>query len=424
MTLPLKPSIWTRRQFVSASVVFGTQKLFALSSRSHSYESVLPGWEAGELEIHHIDTGRGNATFLLAPDGTTMLIDCGASNDPLESSAPPRPDASRLPGEWVARYALRRARSAGRNTLDYMIATHIHPDHVGDIPPGTELPDDGGYVRTGLSQVDQFMPAETVIDRSFPDYGQLPPLQARFSANYLAWLAARRRQGKRVEPLEVGSTRQIHLRSSVKGPVFSVRGLAANGRVWTGVGEESGSVFPDLSSVAKKDYPAENDCSIALRIDYGSFSYFTGGDLSADTYDGRVLWHDVETPVTRVCGRVEVAVADHHAYFDACGPQFVKNLDAQAYVIPSWHLTQPGQAQLERLVGAWPYERRHDVFATEMLPANRLFNARWVKDMRSKQGHIVVRVAADGRSYKIFVLDSTTELDTVTLVCGPYACRA
>jgi len=54
------------------------------------------------------------------------------------------------------------------------------------------------------------------------------------------------------------------------------------------------------------------------------------------------------------CGRVEVAAADHHAYFDACGPQFTKSLDAQAYVIPSWHVTHPAQAQLERLIGAWP----------------------------------------------------------------------
>jgi hypothetical protein len=424
MTRPLKPPSLTRRQFVYAGLAFGSHKLLAISTRNDGHETTLPAWSPGELEIHHIDTGRGNATFLLAPDGTTMLIDCGSTHDSLDTSAPPRPNGSRLPGEWVARYALRRARLAGRNTLDYIIATHVHPDHVGDLPPNTELPSNGGYIPTGLSQVDQFMPAQTVIDRSFPDYGQLPPPKDLFATNYLAWLTARRRQGKRTERLQIGSVQQIRLRSSLKGPAFSVRGIAANGRVWTGIGEESRSVFPDLASVASADYPSENDCSIALRIEYGDFSYFTGGDLNADTHDGRQPWLDVEAPVTKACGRVEVAVADHHAYFDACGPQFVKNLDAQAYIIPSWHITHPGQAQLERLVGAWPNVKHHDVFATEMLPANRLLNARWVNDMRSKQGHIVVRVAADGRSCRIYVLDSTTELDSVTLTCGPYACRA
>ncbi len=424
MTLPRKATNWTRRQFVCASLALGGQRLLSLPTQGTPSGTALPEWSTGVLEIHHIDTGRGNATFLLAPDGTTILIDCGATNDPPETSAPPRPDASRSPGEWVARYALRRARAAGRTTLDYMIATHIHPDHVGDLPRGTELPADGGFVATGLSQVDQLMPAQTVIDRSFPDYGAVPPSRDPYAVNYLAWLAARRRAGKRVERLEIGSARQIRLRSSLEGPAFSVRGLAANGCVWTRAGEESRSLFPGRDSAGINDQPTENDCSLALRIEYGRFSYFTGGDLNTDTHDGREPWLDVESPVTKACGRVEVAVADHHAYFDACGAHFVENLDAQAYIIPSWHLTHPGQAQLERLVGAWPHAKHHDVFATEVLPGNRLFNSRWVHEMRSTQGHVVVRVASDGLSYKIFVLDSTVESGPVTLESGPYLCRA
>jgi glyoxylase-like metal-dependent hydrolase (beta-lactamase superfamily II) len=385
-------------------------------------ESTLPPWTPGELDIHHIDTGRGNATFLLGPDGTTLLIDCGASNDGPDTSAPARPDNSHLPGEWVARYALRQARAAGRQTLDYAIATHIHPDHVGDVPVGAAAGRDG-FVATGLSQVDALMPVETVIDRGYPDYGLLPPLKFPFAANYLAWLDARRRAGKRVERLEVGSREQIHLRDAEKFPGFQVRGLAANGRVWTAKGEESRSVFPKLEGVPAAEMPAENACSIALRISYGKFSYYTGGDLDAQTHDGREPWLDVESAVVEACGRVEVAVADHHGYFDACGPEFTKRLDAQAYVIPSWHVTHPAQAQLERMIGAWPNEKPHDVFATEMLPANKLWNARWLRQMKSTQGHVVVRVAADGASYRIFVVDSTREDGRGVLSCGPYRCR-
>jgi len=419
----LKSSAWSRRQFLYTGLAFGSRPLFALSPRDDNRLTELPSWSRGELEIHHIDTGRGNATFLLAPDGTTMLIDCGTSSGSSETLAPARPDGSKEPGEWVARYALERARAAGRTTLDYMVATHVHPDHVGDLPPNTALSRDGSFIPTGLSQVDQLMPAAVVIDRSFPDYGHLPPLQAGFAANYLAWLAARRRAGKRVEKLDVGSSQQIVLRSPHKAPAFSVRGLAANGRVWTGGGTGTRSIFPDLSSVPNESRPSENPCSIALRIDYGRFSYFTGGDLNADTHDGRESWLDVETPAVEACGRVEVAVADHHAYFDSCGPRFVRNLNAQAYIIPSWHLTHPGQAQLERLVGAWPGEKHHDVFAIEMLPANQLLNSRWLKDMRSTLGHVVVRVAADGLTYKIFVVDSTTEHGAVKSTHGPYTCR-
>ena len=81
-------------------------------------DATFAPWSPGMLDIHHIDSGRGNATFILAPDGTTILIDCGASNDGPDESAPARPDGSRRPGEWVATYALRHARAAGRNALD------------------------------------------------------------------------------------------------------------------------------------------------------------------------------------------------------------------------------------------------------------------------------------------------------------------
>lgn len=418
----LSPLI-SRRKFVYAGLALAGNASLAQFSPTKGQTIELPAWSRGVLEIHQIDTGRGNAMFLLAPDGTTILIDCGTTSNSSDLVAPPRPNGSLQPGEWVARYAMRRAKVAGRTSLDYMIATHIHPDHVGDLPADFKLPADGSFVPTGLSQVDHLMPAETVIDRSFPDYGALPP-QGAFATNYLRWLESRARAGRRVEKLKVGSQSQIKLRSRYDDLVFSVRGLAANGQVWTGTGEQTRSIFPDLSSVDQSDRPSENPCSIALRIAYGKFSYFTGGDLNADTHDGRQPWLDVESPATGICGRVEVALADHHAYFDSCGPPFVKNLDAQAYIVPSWHITHPGQAQLERLVGAWPHVHHHDVFLTEMLPPNRDMNSRWLKDVRSLQGHVVVRVAPDGDSYKIFVLDSTQENCPVSFVSDVYTCRA
>ena len=36
-----------------------------------------PGWRPGELDIHLIHTGTSENTFMIFPDGTTMLLDCG-----------------------------------------------------------------------------------------------------------------------------------------------------------------------------------------------------------------------------------------------------------------------------------------------------------------------------------------------------------
>jgi hypothetical protein len=66
--------------------------LFAIVAHAQTVKQLLPPWTAGYLYIHHISTGRGNAAYVVMPDGTTMLIDAGEA-DPqfIESVAPLKP---------------------------------------------------------------------------------------------------------------------------------------------------------------------------------------------------------------------------------------------------------------------------------------------------------------------------------------------
>ena len=125
----------------------------------------------GEVDIHHIDTGRGNCTLIICPDDTSIMIDAGAANVSDLTSDPQRPDAKHRPGETQARYT---ARCVSSGKLDYFVATHIHPDHIGDVSRLTNAPNKP-YQLTGVSDVDALLPIATVIDRGFPDYGSLPP---------------------------------------------------------------------------------------------------------------------------------------------------------------------------------------------------------------------------------------------------------
>src|SRR6187402_563202 len=54
-----------------ASVAAAPQSPIAVVGRP------LPAWQAGYLDLHHINTGRGNASYYILPDGTTMLFDAG-----------------------------------------------------------------------------------------------------------------------------------------------------------------------------------------------------------------------------------------------------------------------------------------------------------------------------------------------------------
>ena len=66
----------------------------------------------GELEVHFIDVGQGDS-ILIKQDGVNMLIDAGENNK----------------GELVVKYL----KSQGVETLDYVIGTHPHSDHIGGL---------------------------------------------------------------------------------------------------------------------------------------------------------------------------------------------------------------------------------------------------------------------------------------------------
>jgi hypothetical protein len=270
---------------------------------------------------------------------------------------------------------------------------------------------------SSIADVDALLPIETVIDRGYPDYGQAQPPANSYTETYLAYLKGRVANRRAVERAAVGSEGQIRI------PEVKVRSIAASGYCWTGIGEGSETHIHDLKGVPVPDRPGENVFSQAVRLTYGKFSYFSGGDLCFDTEDGRLPWWDTESPAVRVAGQTEVATADHHGYFDACGPEFVRALDAQAYIVQAWDVGHPGPAQMQRMVGDWPGRKLHDVFVTDLIPANAVMNRRFAPKLKGQNGHVVVRVAKGGDSYRIFVVDSSRENGLVTGVFGPYWCR-
>jgi len=46
-------------------------------SSSNQIGKAYRGWHEGEMDLHHIYTGRGESNFMIFPDGTSMLVDAG-----------------------------------------------------------------------------------------------------------------------------------------------------------------------------------------------------------------------------------------------------------------------------------------------------------------------------------------------------------
>ena len=172
--------------------------------------------------------------------------------------------------------------------------------------------------------------------------------------------------------------------------------------------------------MATADIPDENACSAALRLRYGAFGYFAAGDLTSNSFDGTLPWRDVETPAAQAAGPVDVAVAAHHGMFDATGADVVRALKPRAWIIPAWHVAHPSSDVLERMLSQRLYPGPRDVFATGLSPANELAH-KWLTDrLAARGGHVVVRVAPGGGSYRVVVTDNRDEGDRVISQSGPW----
>jgi len=376
----------------------------------------LAPWQPGWLDIHHIATGRGNATFIMLPDGTSMLVDAGGSLNGLDVSVAPRPDASRRPGEWIGRYLKRHLARADLAGLDYLLATHLHPDHTGDVDASSPLAANGAYRLGGVTDVAELVPIRSLVDRGYPDYDFPLRFKAPFADNHIAFIAARRKAGQTVEAFRVGSADQFSGRAHRPTETsFEVRNIAASGMVWTGEGTRTRNLFPPLASLPRADWPNENQCSAAIRIASGRFSYFTAGDMTSYTQDGALPWHNVLGPAARAAGAVSVATADHHGMFDGLDADIVRTLRPRAWVIPSWHIVHPDMLQLERMFSERLYPGPRAVFATTVMRENLLANGRLTRKLHSHDGHVVVRVLPGGERFYVAVTDNRDERDLVTL---------
>ena len=157
----------------------------------------------GALEVHYIDVGQADSALILC-GGESMLIDGGNVAD------------SSLVVSYLA--------DQGVDSLDYVVCTHAHEDHVG-----------------GLSGPLSQYPAEHV----------LAPVTEYDTKAFENFLKYTRQQGLEVTSPSPGDT-------------------------WT-VGDASVTVLGP-----QKAYEDTNNTSIVLRLDYGETSFLFTGDAERD----------------------------------------------------------------------------------------------------------------------------------------------
>ena len=195
--------------------------------------------------------------------------------------------------------------------------------------------------------------------------------------------------------------------------------------------------------------PNENASSAAMRIRYGSFDYFSGGDLPgvpggevSRTMPGAPArrpppeWADMESPIAWVTGPVDVLVLNHHGGQDTTNAFFLSVLQPRVAIAQVWDSIQVTAEVLQRLRSERIYPGPRDIFTTNGLWKGKkehmivfygeetaLRHAEDLQKITANQGHIVIRVAPGGASYQVYVLDDSQESFGIRSVHGPYESR-
>ena len=362
-----------------------------------------PGWKKGEFDIHFIQTGTGEQTFFIFPDGTTMLLDCGDMYRPQYLRHVPRqPSDARLGGEWVSRYV---QRLIPERSIDYFVLSHWHADHCGHPELRSEKTADGRTV-CGITRFAEDFAIRHYFDHQYPRSGVYRRNADDASLEMMRrWIPhMQRRCGMAAHEFKVGALNQIAmLRDPACCPDFSVRNLFANAVYWDG---DSG--LTDFAPRYFAKHPdadggiPENTLSLGIRFQYGPFRAYFGGDIDLPEY---------EELLGPVVGPVDVCKTNHHACPSSMGAAFCRCVRAQAYMTSIW---SPNQIDARNLV---------NMASRELYPGDRVILPGYLPEIKRReyaglafmldippvQGHSVFKVAPGGGTFKLFILDAGDE---------------
>jgi len=403
----------SRRSFIGGgTAVLGMGALgmraWAEMARHPLAGTTLPKWEKGHFRISMLFNGRGESAFLVMPDGTSLMVDCGDYVFRGRDVVTHLPDDSRRAGEWISRYVLRE--NPNGRKVDYFLLTHYHSDHAGSGKFSAGRGANGTYSISGIGQAMDMLDFTTFIDRSWPNVNDPAPRNDNFDdwtvKHVKEVYAEAERRGIKVERfrLEKGSDqiRQLH----GGGGKFSFTPLCARGEIL----RRDGTVL-DLGKYGRpRSRFGENELSIGFVLSLGDFCYFTAGDFQGGVKgaDGKRV--EIEDILAAECPQVDVAKANHHGHH-SMPDKLVNALRARVVLAGVWHQAHMTRDAVRRLAkGGWPC-----LYAPGLFPERRRKEdaaEAWMKDVAPesfKGAHAVVDVAPDGASYRLMMVDASDE---------------
>ena len=378
------------------------------SCSNRAYKAVtgkpLPAWEEGYLDIHSINSGRGECTFYILPDGTTMLVDAGEfhTSGAKYPMVEQKPDTLTRPYKVYSTYIQNVLPCS--DSIHYALATHYHMDHIGRMESDYAV-SDSGYVLTGMMALYDEIPYRTLVDRSWPEYEDRKEQKnwERFARSMSE------RDGMKVEKFDLGSDSQFVLvNHPEKYPDFKILNYHVNGLVWNN---------GEVKDCWKGKPVKENGASAGFLLSYGKFDWFTGGDAGNN---GKV-----ERPTAKAIGRqIEAMKGHHHMSWHTMSAQMLEILRPQVVVNQSFYAHQPWPETMKDVLSVgMPEGQTRDVFLTNLHDSTYVKEPETLAKVKAYRGHVVIRVLPGGDRFYVYMLNDNDLKFNVKAVYGPYECN-
>ena len=372
------------------------------------------GWAKGHFQLHAIHTGVAESMFMIYPDGTTMLLDCG--DHPAINrgtlAVPVVPGGERHAGEWIARYVTRV--NPAKTAVDYMVTSHFHSDHTGCLNWHAGF--DNWLPLSGFAQAAQTLSFGKAIDRGWPRYDDPIPFvdgERMGSRDLMLSLydRFRERDGLTVEKFRLGATDQfVPIKNASLCTDFKIRNLCANGKI----AMQDGSLRDLYADMIAREHPSvlnENGMSLGMIVSYGEFSMFLAGDFSDSWLEPDGTTFSTEEALADAVSHVQVAKINHHGY-RSMPEKLVKALSPQVFFSCVWDQLHDGADTMERIFSATKGESlvMPTVFTNDRRHEGR--NAPWlvcVSDESRTGSHIVFDVPPGGKTFTVTHVDASDE---------------
>lgn len=264
-----------------------------------------------EMRVHFIDVGQGAATLLEFPCGAMLVDTGGEKNDQFDS----------IPALTNYLKAFFARRTDLKNTLDVVLLTHPHIDHVRGAP--TVL--------------------QNFTVKNFVDNGQAATLEeaALILAQTHEFLASHAEIHTLSVGLDAFSIDGSPFTSPVMDPFGSCKGVDPKVEaLWGQVHSDPG--WGD-DKYNKPYFENQNNHSVATRVDFGESSILITGDLETVAIQGMLA--------ARHAGDLDVDIYEvgHHGSHNGTTEELM------AAMTPEWAVMEMGSPNRKVSWSAWAY---------------------------------------------------------------------